>query len=149
MDEACLTFWISLVDHELDDHEYENPLVSGAAVLGWKRAVNYTPTLSGVITTVRMLVVYHAHHERQAAIQCHRRDGYDEDEAPRPALSHFTLVQEMVHRFMTLTEFGGKPSPMNFFVAIADTWADHSDEHARGWRDQLAAGRGAMWFRAI
>lgn len=68
LEQTYLKFWISLADHELGDHRYESVLVSGAAVLGWdavgkrwKSAVDYPPTLSGIMASFRMLVVYYAH----------------------------------------------------------------------------------------
>lgn len=73
---ACLAWWISLADQQLGDNEYVNALVSGAAVLGWngpskvwKTPINYPPTLSAIITVYRMLVVHHAHQQREREIQ--------------------------------------------------------------------------------
>jgi superfamily II DNA helicase RecQ len=125
MNTACVAFWISLADHELKDHEYDSALVSGAAVLGWHAAkktwrtpLNYPPILSGIVTVFRMLVVSHAHSEREQDIQRLQVNGFGEDEARQRARSHFALVKSMVHRFMTLTAFGGKPSPMNFLLRL-------------------------------
>ena len=125
LEAACLEFWISLADHQLKDHEDESALVSGAALLGWdairgrwKIANDYTPPLSGIITLFRMLVVYRAYQQREAEVQQQRDCAYDEETAPQRAPSHFSLVPKMVHRFMTLTELGGQPSPMNFLLRL-------------------------------
>lgn len=32
MEDACLKFWLALLDHPLKDDEYASPLVSGLAV---------------------------------------------------------------------------------------------------------------------
>ena len=122
---ACLSWWIALLDHELKDHQDENAMVSGAAVLGWdgdggiwRPAHRYTQVLSGIITVSRMLVIHHSHRERTRAIQRYRDHGYSDDDARQKARSHFEVVQEMVQRFMTLTTYDGKPSPMNHFFHL-------------------------------
>jgi len=99
------------VDHQLGDNEYVNALISGAAVPGWNgpsqvwtTPLNYPPTLSAIITVYRMLVVHHAHQQREQDIERCREDGTDELEAPEKASSHFVLVPDMVHRFMTMMD---------------------------------------------
>lgn len=111
---ACLYWWIALVDHQLGDNEHISGLISGAAVLGWnsvsqvwKTPINYPPTLSAIITVYRMLVVHHAHQKRERDIQRRQEEGMSEVDAHEHASSHFALVQGMVHRFMTMTDFGG------------------------------------------
>ena len=34
VDEACLAWWIALLDHQLEDHQYHSAMISSAAVLG-------------------------------------------------------------------------------------------------------------------
>jgi hypothetical protein len=38
--------------------------------------------------------------------------------AGEQALEHFDLVKGMVHRFIMLTTFGGRPTPMNFVLQL-------------------------------
>ena len=56
-----------MFDHELGDSEYESAILSGLAVLGadsenggWMPAINYTPTLAAIITTMRAIVIRRA-----------------------------------------------------------------------------------------
>jgi hypothetical protein len=126
--DACLAWWISLLDHPLDDHHYDNAMVSGSAVLGWnpndgdkgvwRSPRDYPPVLSGIVSVARMLVVFQAHRLREREIAEMRQAGEDEDTIREQAPSHFSLVQGMVHRFMTLTEFGGQPTPFNWWLRL-------------------------------
>lgn len=125
VDEACLAWWISLLDHPLQDHEYDSAMVSGMAVLGWsphssrwREATTYTPIISAIVTVARMLVIYQAKCVRHHQVQQLREDGQSADEADEQATSHFELVQGMVQRFMTMVEWGGKPSPMSFLLSL-------------------------------
>jgi hypothetical protein len=75
-EEASLAFWIAMFDYELKDREFESGIISAAAVLGleverggWRSALSYTPMLSAIITTLRALVVYRAHGNRQRSIE--------------------------------------------------------------------------------
>jgi superfamily II DNA helicase RecQ len=125
IEEACLEFWLSLLDHPLKDREYDSALVSGLAVLGveteggeWKSALNFTPILSAFVTVARMLVVYQASQQRKEKVQYLRQQGCGEQEAKEEAPSHVALVRDMVHRFMTLTEYGGEPTPVNWMLRL-------------------------------
>lgn len=122
LEEACLAFWVSLLDHDVGSHQYQNALVSGAAVLGWdvvkrvwKRPQQYTQILSGLITVARMVVGLYACEQHDADVRRLRDEGFDEAATDERAPSVFSLVQSMVRRFMTLTQFDGQPSPMDFF----------------------------------
>lgn len=122
MEEACLAFWVSLLDHDLGSHQYQNALVSGAAVLGWdavrevwRRPQSYTQILSGLITVARMIVGLSACEQHEAEVRRLRDEGGDDATTEQQAPSIFSLVQSMVQRFMTLTQFNGTPSPMDFF----------------------------------
>ena len=49
LDRACLKFWVSMFDHDLNAGDFESGIISGLAVLGlntenggWKAAMNYT-----------------------------------------------------------------------------------------------------------
>ena len=118
--DASMSFWIAMFDHELKDREYESGVLSGLAVLGldtvhggWMPAINYTPILAAVITTLRAIVVRRAWRTRVEAIRASIRRGIPEEAARDQAPSVLDGVQEAVHRFMTLTAFGGKPTPLN------------------------------------
>ena len=117
---ASMSFWIAMFDHELKDREYESGVLSGLAVLGldtvhggWMPAINYTPILAAMITTLRAIVVRQAWCTRAEAIRTSIRRGIPDEAARDQAPSVLDGVQEAVHRFMTLTAFGGKPTPLN------------------------------------
>ena len=62
---ACLHFCITLLDQQVQAHEYESALVCALAVLGvqrdgWKTASQYPSTLSAVIKISRFLAVQQA-----------------------------------------------------------------------------------------
>jgi hypothetical protein len=125
VDNACLAWWISLLDHPLQDHQYDSAMISGMAVLGWnhqggrwREATTYTPIISAIITVARILVIYQAKQVRQEEVQRLRDDGQSADEAEEQATSHFALVQRIVRRFMVMTEIGGQPSAISFLLSL-------------------------------
>ncbi|KAK5011121.1 hypothetical protein LTR28_005546 [Elasticomyces elasticus] len=91
---------IVMFDHELKDRE-------------WMPAIDYTPILAAIITTLRAIVIRRAWRIRQESIRTMMRSGTSEDAAREQAPGVLAGVQEMVHRFMTLTTFGCKPTPLN------------------------------------
>jgi hypothetical protein len=109
-----------MFDHELKDREFESGIISVAAVLGleverggWRSALSYTPMLSAIIRTLRALVVYRAHGDRQRSIEANIRQGSTEAEARRRAPAIVDGVDAMVKRFMTIRDFGGRITPMD------------------------------------
>lgn len=118
--EACSAFWVAMFKHELRDDEYESGLLSGLAVLGidnqshgWTSALNYTPKLAAIITSMRAIVVRRAWRAREDHIKEQVRAGVDIASAEDTAPVIHRLVQEDVESFMTMTDFGGQPSPIN------------------------------------
>ena len=88
-----------MFDRPLKDNDYENAVLSGLAVLGadsehggWMPAVNYTPTLAAIITTMRAVVVVRAWDKRCREISNMISDGASEDIARQCAPSVFELV---------------------------------------------------------
>lgn len=117
LEKACLRSWIALLDHTLLGDEHESGLLSGVAALGlkpnhhgggWVPAHEFSPTLSALITTSKALVVHHARCRREAALE---RD-------PGTAPTTYELVKDMAERFLTLSDFQGKPSPMNRMLRL-------------------------------
>ncbi|THV89779.1 hypothetical protein D6D25_09744, partial [Aureobasidium pullulans] len=120
MEETCLGFWISMFRHELKGGEYESAIISGLAVLGinpqtkgWQPATNFTPKLSALVTVTRALVVYQAWLIQEVGRQAGLDTGITERQAKEEAPSIFESVKKMVNQFMTLTTYGGMPSPMD------------------------------------
>ena len=74
-----LELYITLLNHELGDNEYESVIISGLAVLGfrddggWLNAEDYTTKYSGFIKVARMLVVYQSYLEREAGYKTNRQ----------------------------------------------------------------------------
>ena len=117
---VCSTFWIAMFDHRLGDDEYENAILSGLSVLvesvengWWMPAINYTPILAAVITTMRAIVVYKAWRTRRNQIEMNITNGITKAYAHEGVPSVFELVKKDVDRFMIMTEFGGYPTPIN------------------------------------
>jgi hypothetical protein len=59
-----LDLYITLLNYELGDDEYESVIISGLAVIGfqddggWLNVEDYTTKYLGIIKVIRMLVVY-------------------------------------------------------------------------------------------
>jgi hypothetical protein len=119
-----LQFMLSLLDHVLGDNEYTSALISGMAVLGisaesgWLSPLVYTPKQSAVISTSRMLVLYRSTQLRQDQINKLVAEGWGSDDAADIAPPHLEFVQDMAHRFMTLIEYNGKPTPMDSILRL-------------------------------
>ncbi|KAI9881994.1 MAG: hypothetical protein M1823_006286, partial [Watsoniomyces obsoletus] len=125
LERHVLAFLVSLLDHQLGDDYYKSALVSATAVLGvdwdrgWKSPLVYTTTLSAVVTVSKMLVLYSAVQARKKQIaEIRETEGWSQEDAEDQAQSHVALVQEMVTSFMTLTAFGGKPTPIDWVLRL-------------------------------
>jgi hypothetical protein len=99
LEEACLDFWIAMLDHELKAGEHENAIISCIAVLGletqdggWMDAMNFTPILLAIVTIARGLVVYAAWVTYDKAITKGLEEGLQKKEAIENAPSIFMQV---------------------------------------------------------
>ena len=108
-----------MFDYDLKDNEYENAMLSGLAVLGtcgekngWVPAIFYTPTLAAMITSMRAIIIRRAWRERMDYIEQQVNNGVEHDTAEQDAPVIHQLVQQDVAKFMTMTEYGGQPSPI-------------------------------------
>jgi hypothetical protein len=70
------------------------------------------------VSTSRMLVLYQSTKMRQQEVEKWKAQGFGAEDAAAMALGHHTFVQEMSHRFMTLAEYGGKPTPMDAILRL-------------------------------
>jgi superfamily II DNA helicase RecQ len=118
--DSIVAFWMSLIQHPLDDSEWDSGLISGLAVLGldtntggWATAMNYTPRLSAVVTVTRALVVYFAWHQRDQQVQEYIQQGQSEQEARNNSVKVWEIVSDIARRFMTLQDQGGHPTPLD------------------------------------
>ena len=67
LESAGLRVWLAWLDDSIGNGEYENPLVSATAILGydaqlqtWVTPLNYTPKLSAIIKLARILIAMYA-----------------------------------------------------------------------------------------
>jgi hypothetical protein len=123
IEEASLTFWIAMFDHEMKGHKYDSAIVSRLVVIGIRRtgegfaaAIDYTPKLSAIMTMLRGLVVYWAWKERQADISRYESEGISRQKAQQAVRGIDEFVREPVRRFMTLMEYGSPSTPINHIL---------------------------------
>jgi superfamily II DNA helicase RecQ len=119
LQELVLRFMLALLDHVLGDNEYHSALLSGMAVLGidarcsWVSPLIYTPKQAAIVNISRMLVLYRATRLRKKQVDKLKRKGLEQKKAESKARSHFYHVKKMANRFMTLTGYGGEPTPID------------------------------------
>ncbi|THW68351.1 hypothetical protein D6D18_10576 [Aureobasidium pullulans] len=74
--------------------------------------------MSAIVTAARAMVVYQAYRERERVMSdLQHRQGMTEVEAGRQAPCMFNGDQRMVQEFMTLTDYNGRPSPMDWILS--------------------------------
>jgi hypothetical protein len=119
-----LELLLALLNHKLKDNEYKSALVSATAVLGvdaengWQRPQSYTPKLSAIVTVSRMLVLSKASKDCRKEISQLIARGVEKEDAEEMAKGCFELVQDMACQFMTMTSYGGSPSPMDWILRL-------------------------------
>ncbi|OBT70707.1 hypothetical protein VF21_10274 [Pseudogymnoascus sp. 05NY08] len=117
--QEVLRFCITLLDHPLQDNEYQSPIISGLAVLmikgdkGWHDAEDFTTKYSAVIKLARLMVVQEAYEQRQEQIRTYQSE-MTEVEARKEATSYYRLVKQFVSQFMTMAHGGRDPTPMQW-----------------------------------
>jgi RecQ family ATP-dependent DNA helicase len=115
-----LRFCIALLDHPLQDHEYESAIISGLAVLmikgekGWHDAEDFTPKYSAVIKLARLMVIQEAYQQRQEQIHEYQGADLTEREARTMATSYYRLVKQSVDQYMTMAHGGRDSTPMQW-----------------------------------
>lgn len=118
-----LRFFISLLDHDIGDNEFNSPICSGLAVMGideqggWKGPLRTTQVMSGIVTVSKMLVLLKSAQDREREVERLKRD-YSEEKARELASSIFSRVAEQMKKFMTLTTANGKPSPIDAVLRL-------------------------------
>lgn len=115
-----LDFCITLLDHQLQDNEYQSGLISALAVLGikekggWSDALEYTPKYSAIIKLARLMVVQRGYEKRQDEIDGKVINGIREEQAKEESRSNYHHVRKMVREFMTMAHDGQDPTPMQW-----------------------------------
>ncbi|KAM4065788.1 DEAD/DEAH box helicase [Hirsutella rhossiliensis] len=135
IDQLCLALVMALLDHQLRQSHYDNPIISALAVMGqregggWVRVLDYTSIYAAVIKGARMMVLYQSWQEREdevAKLQGGRLGEEAEQEAREMATPLFQIVRDKVQRFMIKTSGRPKalPTPMDWmFEAL--TYGKH------------------------
>ena len=125
LEDYVLSLMLALLDHHLKDDEYRSVIVSASAVLGvdsergWMAPFGYTPKISAIVTVARMLVLYKSAKLRKERVaEITEKEGWEREVAEEIAPGHIDLVQDMAARFMTLTQYGGPPSPMDWLLRL-------------------------------
>lgn len=119
LEELVLAFMLALLDHVLGDDEYTSALMSSMAVMGidadcgWISPLTYTPKQAAIVNVSRMLVLYRSTQMRASHIAQLQEEGFGAHDAQSIAHSHYYFVCEMANRFMTLTSYGGEPTPID------------------------------------
>jgi superfamily II DNA helicase RecQ len=144
LEKRVLSFYISVLHHNIGSSEFQSALLSGLAVLGcqpgggWSGPSQFTPKLSAIVTTAKMMVVYKAKMDREEELeqaQAARGMTRQEAELDEGIASHFTRVQGMVRTFMVLIDLvhGSYPTPMNTILRMrAYGRRIHDTENAPG-----------------
>ena len=115
-----LRLCIALLNHPLQDNEYQNAIISGLAVMGirdddgWIDAEDYTPKYSAIIKLARLMVVQEGYEQRQEAIKQLQERGLSADDASKEAHSYFHFIRRLTHQFMTMSHNGQEPTPMQW-----------------------------------
>ncbi|KAI1158796.1 hypothetical protein F5B18DRAFT_639645 [Nemania serpens] len=125
LESSVLEWYIALLDHPITDNEFSNAIYSALAVMGcrsdngWTGPSEFTPKLSAIVTTAKMMVVYKAKLDRDREIEEFQEDGMPKQEANETAMSHFERVRDMVVRFMTLIDASARgPTPMDSILRL-------------------------------
>jgi hypothetical protein len=114
-----LRLCIALLNHPLQDNEYQNAIISGLAIMGirdddgWIDAEDYTPKYSAIIKLARLMVVQEGYEQRQEAIKRLQERGLSADDASEEAHSYFHFIRRLTHQFMTMSS-GQEPTPMQW-----------------------------------
>jgi superfamily II DNA helicase RecQ len=119
-----LRFCVDLLDHPLQDNEYESAMISGLAVLGmrddegWLDAEDYTPKYSAAIKLARLMVVQEAYEKKEEAMQALQARNQEreigEAECRRRTSSYYHLISRMVRKFMVMSPGDRDPTPMQW-----------------------------------
>jgi superfamily II DNA helicase RecQ len=121
-----LRFCVDLLDHPLQDNEYESAIISGLAVLGirdekgWLDAEDYTPKYSAVIKLARLMVVQEAYEKKEEAMKAlqERKNTHgqeiSQEDCRQGTTSYYHLISHMVRRFMTMSPGNRDPTPMQW-----------------------------------
>jgi hypothetical protein len=115
-----LRLCIALLNHPLQDNEYQNAMISGLAVMGirdddgWIDAEDYAPKYSAIIKLARLMVVQEGYEKRQEAIKQWQERGLSADDAKEEAHSYYHFIRRLTHQFMIMSHNGQEPTPMQW-----------------------------------
>ncbi|KAH7242834.1 hypothetical protein B0J15DRAFT_371399, partial [Fusarium solani] len=122
--ERTLALFISILDHQTKDSEFDSVMVSFLTVLSispdgsWLGFETFTPFLSALVSISRLLILREAARKRDKAIQQHAELGSSLLEAREASPGYFELVQELVTRCMLNSPAGADTTPMQFILRL-------------------------------
>ncbi|KFZ20514.1 hypothetical protein V502_03157 [Pseudogymnoascus sp. VKM F-4520 (FW-2644)] len=114
-----LQFCMTLLDHPLQDNEYQTAIISGLAVLmmkgnkGWHNAEDFTTKYSAVIKLAQLMVVQEVYKQRQEQVHVYQSE-MTEVKARNKATSYYQLVKQFVAQFTTMAHGSCNPVPMQW-----------------------------------
>jgi hypothetical protein len=74
----------------------------------------YTPTISAIVTVVKMLVLYRlAVKQKKHVVKIIKKKEFAKDNAKNLALSYFNLLKKIANKFITLTYYSSTLSLIN------------------------------------
>jgi hypothetical protein len=118
--QEVLRLCIELLNHLLQDNEYQNVIISALAVMGirdddgWLDAEDYTPKYSAIIKLAQLMVVQEGYERRQEAIKRLQGRESTAEKAEEEARSYYHFIRQLTYQFMTMSHSGRDPSPMDW-----------------------------------
>ncbi|TKW60305.1 MAG: DUF3505 domain-containing protein [Blastochloris viridis] len=122
--EKTLALFISILDHQTKDSEFNSVMVSFLTVLSispngsWLSFETFTPFLSALVSISRLLILREVARKRDKAIQQHIELGRSLLEAREASPGYFELVQQLVTRCMLNSPAGADTTPMQFILRL-------------------------------
>lgn len=113
---ACTGWMFGLVDHQLPANQTESALVSASLAMGivpktgkWILPKHYTPKLSALVTTSKLIVLYKAYLDPTSCSANTPKDG---------KVPLYQLVRQLADRALRPTSENGYPHPVNWFIGL-------------------------------
>ena len=81
--------------------------------------LSYTPTISAIVTVVRILVLYKASKVRKKYIaEIIKKEKFSKEDADKQVLNHFNLVKEIANRFIILISYKSNPNLIDWLLRL-------------------------------
>jgi hypothetical protein len=93
-----LQLCIKLLNHPLQDNEYQNVIISALALISirdnnkWLDAKDYMPKYSAIVKLAQLIVVQEGYEQQQEAIRQLQEQGLTANKAKEKAQSYFYFI---------------------------------------------------------